>query len=216
MPELRLDERLFSRLWRKYQLLGYPFTVRLILSRKGFDSTAGGVASPIFDDGTMASLPIPGKHSPIRYEEIRAGGRSLAKVVPELTNGKVAASSPAHLDPDLVSDALRSRMSGWQPLFGQANAAQSVLTKAGVGVGDVFLFYGWFRRVEQASGRFRYVKQAPDLHVLFGWLQVGEVIDVARSESSRVPAWAAYHPHFNDNAHMKRTYRVTSRRSSSR
>ena len=32
--------------------------MKLILSRKGFDSTAGGVASPIFPGGEMYSLPI--------------------------------------------------------------------------------------------------------------------------------------------------------------
>lgn len=32
--------------------------VRLVLSRKGFDSDAGGVPNSIFEDGTMVSLPI--------------------------------------------------------------------------------------------------------------------------------------------------------------
>ena len=32
---------------------------RLILSRKGFDSTAGGKASPILIDGSICSIPIP-------------------------------------------------------------------------------------------------------------------------------------------------------------
>ncbi len=35
------------------------FVVKLILSRKGFDSSSGGVPSPIFSDGRMLSLPIP-------------------------------------------------------------------------------------------------------------------------------------------------------------
>src|ERR1035441_4619606 len=44
--------------------------MKLILSRKGFDSSAGGKPSPIFPDGTMISLP--------RSEERRVGneGRS--------------------------------------------------------------------------------------------------------------------------------------------
>ena len=32
---------------------------KIILSRKGFDSTAGGKPSPIFPDGSIFSLPIP-------------------------------------------------------------------------------------------------------------------------------------------------------------
>jgi len=33
--------------------------MKIILSRKGFDSEAGGYPSPILPDGTMLSLPIP-------------------------------------------------------------------------------------------------------------------------------------------------------------
>lgn len=34
--------------------------MKIILSRKGFDSANGGIVSPIFEDGTMISFPIPG------------------------------------------------------------------------------------------------------------------------------------------------------------
>ena len=33
--------------------------MKIILSRKGFDSANGGIVSPIFEDGTMVSFPIP-------------------------------------------------------------------------------------------------------------------------------------------------------------
>jgi len=36
--------------------------MKIILSRKGFDSTYGGFPSPIFEDGRMISLPIPISH----------------------------------------------------------------------------------------------------------------------------------------------------------
>src|ERR1022692_1176811 len=39
--------------------------MRIILSRKGFDSSSGGVPSPIFPDGTTLSLFIPDKLSRI-------------------------------------------------------------------------------------------------------------------------------------------------------
>ena len=35
--------------------------MKLILSRKAFDSGAGKVASPILDDGAMIPMPIPDK-----------------------------------------------------------------------------------------------------------------------------------------------------------
>ena len=33
--------------------------MRIVLSRKGFDSVSGGGPSPVLEDGTMLSLPIP-------------------------------------------------------------------------------------------------------------------------------------------------------------
>jgi len=44
--------------------------MKIIFSRKGFDSSTGGVPSPIFPDGKILSLPIPDKLSPIKYKDI--------------------------------------------------------------------------------------------------------------------------------------------------
>jgi Nucleotide modification associated domain 3 len=38
--------------------------MKLILSRKGFDSAYGGVPSPILPDGTLCPLPIPSNEAP--------------------------------------------------------------------------------------------------------------------------------------------------------
>jgi hypothetical protein len=161
--------------------------MKIVLSRKGFDSAAGGVASPILADCRMYSLPIPDKTSPVRYEDISPHGR----LVPHLTRGKVKATYGAHLDPDLVAGSIH-RQPGWKPIFGQADTDQRVLEREGVGPGDLFLFFGWFRQVEQRDGVFRYVPGAPDLHVLWGWLQIGMVLRVGIDP---IPGWAARHPH---------------------
>ncbi|MEZ6036512.1 MAG: hypothetical protein R3F29_03455 [Planctomycetota bacterium] len=165
--------------------------MKLILSRKGFDSAAGGVASPILPDGTLMSLPIPDRSSPIRYSDIELSGHSLGGVVESLTRGKKKAHFGAHLDPDLVAEAV-PRLEGWRPVFGQAGGEQSVLEREGVGPGDLFLFFGWFREVELGAGAWRYRRGAEDLHVLWGWMQIGEVMSVERD---RLPDWVAYHPH---------------------
>lgn len=43
--------------------------MKIIMSRKGFDSGYGGVASPIFSDRSMVSLPIPARWSVKSYED---------------------------------------------------------------------------------------------------------------------------------------------------
>jgi hypothetical protein len=135
----------------------------------------------------MLSLPIPDKSSPIRYEDISPHG----PLAPALTNGKVKSHYGAHLDPDLVVGSIR-RQPGWRPIFGQADREQRLLEDEGVGPGDLFLYFGWYRQVETRDGRFQYVRGARDLHVLWGWLQIGAVLKI---DTDPIPQWAAYHPH---------------------
>lgn len=170
--------------------------MKLIFSRKGFDSAAGGCASPILPDGQMISLPIPEprpRRPPLlTYAGITAGDISLARLVQDLSRGRVRPSTPVHLDPDLVAGSL-PRPPGWRPLFGQAAAAESHLHRQEVTAGDIFLFYGWFRQVEKVQGHYRYRPGAPDLHVIFGWLQVEQRLDLAAA--APIPEWARQHPH---------------------
>ena len=166
--------------------------VKLVLSRKAFDSGAGKVANPILDDGSMIPMPIPDKQSPIRYQDITVAGHNLGTVAAALTRGRTRADHFAHLDPDLIESA-HPREPGWRPIFGQVGSAQSVLAREGVDRGDLFLFFGWFRRVTDAGGQLRFVPGAPDLHVIWGWMQIDEVVPVVGNVEH--PDWAKYHPH---------------------
>jgi len=167
--------------------------VKLILSRKGFDSSSGGVANPILPDGRMIALPIPDAHSPICYDAIDSPIGALGPLVEDLTRGRVQAGHGAHLDPDL-DPAARPRHPDWRPLFGQAGAAQGHLNKHGVGPGDLFLFFGWFREIARIDGRWRFLRDSPDRHVLYGWFQIGEILDLTETLP---PAsdWRHDHPH---------------------
>jgi hypothetical protein len=185
--------------------------MKLIFSRKGFDATYGECPSPIFEDDAMLSLPIPAP-SQITYADISYDGAPLGHCVEALTRGRIGADATAHLDPDLRRDALARRSRGWRPLFGQADAAARHLERHGVGPGDLFLYFGWFRRVERSGGTLRYVRGAPDLHVIFGWLQIGAVHEANRALAARLP-WAAYHPHLSDGrARRRNTLYIASAR----
>lgn len=188
--------------------------MKLILSRKGFDATHGGCPSPILDDNLLCSLPIPDDRSPTAYRDISFNGSGVAAIVESLTRGRIDGSDGAHLDPDLRRDAIR-RAKGWLPIFGQAGAAQTHLARNRVGPGDLFLFFGSFRRAERDGGALRFVRGAQNLHVIFGWLQVGEVRAVADSLAKEMP-WTRRHPHLSAPERFKNnTLYLASERLSS-
>jgi hypothetical protein len=135
-------------------------------------------------------------------------------MVETLTRGRIAGTDGAHLDPDLRRDAIR-RARGWRPIFGQAGAAQSHLARHQVGRGDLFLFFGSFRRAEERGNAIRFVKSAPKLHVIFGWLQVAEVRTVTDALAKEI-RWARGHPHLSKPARYKsNTLYVASKRLTS-
>ena len=181
--------------------------MRLIFSRKGVDSASGGTTSPIFPDQTMFSLPIPDKQSPIRYEDIAWNNRNVGALVSELTRGRILATYRAHLDPDLVESSV-PRDPQWKPIFGQTSASQSHLRNAGVAEGDLFLFYGLFREVLEQEGRVRWVTKSAARHVLWGWLQIGDIVHIDECEAGTL-SWARYHPHFHRGTESNNTLYIS-------
>ena len=167
--------------------------MRLILSRKGFDSQSGGCPSPIFPDGTLYSLPIPHNPSEIAYGDLWHGDTNIGEMVADLTCNRIGSKVHAHLDPD-INHVAYPRQEGWQPLFGQSGAAQGHLDNQGVQIDDLFLFFGLFQKIEKVSGRWHFVKDAPRQHILWGWLQIGEIHKVDNLAKDELP-WTCYHPH---------------------
>lgn len=183
--------------------------MRLIFSRKGFDSESGGVPSPILPNGTPLSLPIPDvlgvkTYSDMSLQEPLAPRADMASLVEDLTKRRVQRERIAHIDPDLHHAAL-PRRAGWRGAFGQVEAALGHLDNQGVTTGDVFLFFGWFRDVVQIDGRWTFTGQACGRHVIFGWLQVGERIEVRPGQERSIlqkHPWLTDHPHMHAPAGM--------------
>ena len=177
--------------------------MKIILSRKGFDTGSGGTPSPIFPDERMVSLPIPDKQSPIRYGDIKWQEYNLGALVSDLTNGRIPATHYAHLDPDINRESL-SRCPDWRPLLGQTGAAQGHLRNNGVQKDDLFLFFGLFQKVIQSESGLAWEKHSPRRHVLWGWLQIGEILKIDACGQSGYE-WARHHPHFHRSPEVNNT-----------
>lgn len=182
-----------------------PECKRLVLSRKGFDSSYGGCPSPILPDGTLVSLPIPERRGSRTYAELCCVAGSVGTIVTELTGGRITGADRGHLDPDLDARTCK-RNPGWVPAFGQDGTAARHLDRQSVGVGDLFLFFGWFRQAERVGGILRFAKNAPNVHVLFGWLEVGRILRQPQGGIEQ-------HPHFLQQYEYSRVYAAATVRN---
>ena len=168
--------------------------MKVILSRKGFDSHYGGQASPILPNGTLLSLPIPYVNDKVNFGELYHNNKSYAEIIIELNsrNRQITKETKAHLDPDLRKDVYPRQNRNWKPIFGQSGAAQGHLRNQNVSENDIFLFFGWFKQTEIFNGKLRYKINSPDLHVIYGYLQIGEIY----RHGDKFPEYAIGHPHY--------------------
>jgi hypothetical protein len=97
----------------------------------------------------------------------------------------------------------RPREPGWRGALGQIGAAAGHLKNQGVGLGDIFLFYGWFRVAVSTDGRFHFRKHESGFHAIFGYLEVGEVL--SSPTLLQLPNWLRDHPHALPHRLAKRT-----------
>ena len=147
--------------------------MKIIFSRKGFDSAAGGGPSPIVG-GRPVSLPIPDTKglAPTTY-----GERGLGELVTAASRGRLSGEDLCHDDPMFTDDG--------RCVFGQCGGAQTHLDRQGVGVGDIFLFFGWFSG--EGNG---------DHHRIFGYLKVEEIVRLAAADEKMRQHFADLgHPH---------------------
>ncbi|MGI4758465.1 MAG: hypothetical protein ACRYGF_16645 [Janthinobacterium lividum] len=188
-----------------------PKTV--ILSRKGFDSVAGGCASPIFEDGRMFSFPIPER---ARHANVSTTFDSLRTDHPDEVASVLGSLKPrfdltrkVHLDPDIRPGLRPFNFENALMYFGQNGKDQTELNMGGVSDADnnpLFLFYGWFKGIERRSdGGLRYARtvqddaRSHDQHVIWGWLQTDSAPRrITQEELTGDLMSAVHHPHIED------------------
>lgn len=174
--------------------------MKVILSRKGFDGSNGGMPSLIMPNGDTVSMPIPSTDK-VSYKNLKYGRKNYFEILKDLRPGKSFAK--CHLDPDLDSRRMILKPKGWRPAFGQIGSSASYLMNTvGIMPGDLFLFFGNFRFVELIDGKYRYMKGTGEfckdypIQLVWGYLQVGDII----TDGKRIREEYPWHPH----AHLER------------
>ena len=147
--------------------------MKIVFSRKGFDSASGGAPSPIIR-GRPTSIPIPARdRSETTYRDL-----GLGAIVERITRGRITGATLCHDDPMFERCCCA---------FGQTGTAQSHLTNNSVGVGDVFLFFGLFSESDGADPH----------HRIFGYLKVTEVTHLGSAPTplNQPRGFSRRHPH---------------------
>lgn len=168
--------------------------MKVILSRKGFDSQYGGKPSIIYPDGEMLSFPIPvvKPELGVSPKELFSRGKGLNQIFKEL---KIKPFTSLHLDPDIRYNITKTRDKTFIGSFGQSSAALGHLNNNKVSKGDLFLFFGTFNYVK-TNGFIRYDKSIP-FHAIWGYLYVDhEINDISEIENKKELAFLKSHPHY--------------------
>ena len=194
---------LLLEFWRATALCLLPYpreeansAMKVIFSRKGFDSSNGRVPSP-FVNGRPCSLPILNKdrsgetYSGTTYENL-----GLGDLVEKQTKGRISRHRWCHADPAFHEGRCA---------LGQTSAAQGHLRRQKVGPGSLFLFFGLFANPD--TGRRE--------HWLFGYMRVETVRCLGeRPNREDSPSWLPYcHPNTVGFWHKNNTMYVGEGRS---
>lgn len=150
--------------------------MKVVLSKKGVDSSncSNPVKAVLGEE--LLFIPIPSLKEKVSYQDIKYSKDKtmLDKAKENIKNCKFLMNVPidcldnelkvgCHLDPQLKNYYDNDK---FLASFGQVEKAQKYLENNKIGVGDLFLFYGWFYDEETHK----------DKHIIWGYMQVGDVL----------------------------------------
>jgi len=172
--------------------------MKVILSRKGIDTSSGGRPSIIDDDDNLISIPIPDYLDEVRNKDLHNGdfvkrieqvyenAFGDAKPMPERQFLGQMNLSYCHPDPNITNyfgnkDFLGSLGLNTRPWGLDKNEM--------VDKDDIFLFFGRFEKLKEDKAHY----------VIWGYLQVGEVVPIkGLDDEERDYCWRRTHnPHLN-------------------
>jgi len=162
--------------------------MRIILSRKGFDSSYGSHPSIILPDNKMISFPIPVTQpeigiaaEDILYVEL---GKTLDELLHELN---IKNHYAYHVDPEIQNIKIADKVSFFDRGYGtlgQSGAAASHLANNHISSIEisknepaVFIFFGLFSKTKRENGKLKY--DGKPFHAIFGYVIADEAVKVS-------------------------------------
>jgi hypothetical protein len=177
--------------------------MKIIFSRKGFDSQYGGIPSVIWP-GTreMLSFPIQVKSPEQGYlaEELSFKGYKLGDILSDLKYNHNKHGVKFHFDPMIQFLRPEKPSVG---AFGQAGAALGHLKKNRICQGDVFLFFGTFCEYYFEDKTLKRYEMMHPFHAIWGFLEVDSYNDIDPSQSDAEDDLLKAHPYLINHPHIQ-------------
>lgn len=178
--------------------------MRIILSRKGVDSGNCKASNLVLFDcqgkSEMIMIPIPSSNDKIAYKDVTFSKDKEKDLYVKnyLKNFKIDLSSPCHMDPNLSNYLDEMNFLG---SVGQIESSQSHLENQKIQKDDLFIFFGKYEIQKFSPTKVERI--AKDKHIMFGYLQIGEIIypnslkKEERASYEKKYPWIKNQPHWN-------------------
>lgn len=193
--------------------------MRIVLSRKGYDSANGGMPSPVFVSSDenwnyrMYSLPIPEfrRNSDGSIISFNTGAKRSDLRYPRDFDVKVSYPKGldsdffVHHDPDIRRYTHRRIPENWVPVYGQTEGAATHLRgehDEHLGTDTLFIYFGLFQFVARnAEGSWVRMPGTEPFHAIWGYLQAKKVVcmDISKRKCSEAVARYSWHPHCSEH-----------------
>lgn len=186
--------------------------MRVILSRKGYDSSFGSITSLVLhkrnNTDEIIMLPIPCDNDTAIYNDLKLSeDKNFFEKLIKLPGYEKLKNKKCHADPNLVDFFCdKESNGGFVGSIGPHNTAYSHLRNQGVTVGDdlkdkdgdLFIFYGVFREAHENGDGSISLDDCKKRHMMFGYLQIGE--DISNENIKKYTEehkWMKNQPHSN-------------------
>lgn len=178
--------------------------MKIILSRKGVDSGNCKASNLVIFDcqgkSEMIMIPIPSSNDKIAYKDVTFSKDKEKDLCVKnyLKNFKIDLSSLCHMDPNLSNYLDEPNFLG---SVGQIGISKSHLENQEIQKDDLFIFFGKYEI--QKFSQTKVEKIAKDKHIMFGYLQIGEIIcpnslkNEERASYEEKYPWIKNQPHWN-------------------
>lgn len=186
-------------------------SIKIVFSRKGFDSQYGGIPSVIWPDSReMLSFPIPVK-SPkngcradeeigYRAKDLNFKGHELGDILSGLKYNWKKYGDKFHFDPMIQSLLPEKPAVG---AFGQSGSALGHLKRNHISKGDIFLFFGTFCEYYFEDKMLKRYDMMHPFHAIWGFLEVDSCNDIDPSQPDTEDELLKVHPYLKNHPHIQ-------------